>query len=117
MGLKNDTARPAFTSTDAWILAALALCHREEGAPLDAISSAADYLNHAIPTQEELKSALAKLELAGLARARGERFSLDGDALGFRAKLERVAAFRWIEKSEQFLAKPAKPSRPRRPAK
>ena len=115
MASKKEMARPAFTSTDAWILAALALCHREEGAPLDAIISAADYLNHAIPTQEELKTALAKLKLAGLAKARGEHFLLDGGALGFRAKLERVAAFRWIEKSEQFLAKPAK--RPRRAAK
>src|SRR5690242_10909572 len=111
MALKKDAAGPVFTRADAWILAALALCHREEGATLDAIISAADYLNHAIPTQEELKTALGKLERAGLAKAKGECFLLDGDALGFRAKLERVAAFRWIEKAEQFLAKPAKQSR------
>ena len=51
--------------TDAWLLAAIALASKNRPAPLWEIIAAGDALNHAIFTDEEIESGLARLTQGG----------------------------------------------------
>jgi len=55
----------ALASSDTWVLLATIYGGREKGANLQAIISAADYINHAILTYEELDGGLARLRSEG----------------------------------------------------
>ncbi len=55
----------AFTSTDAWIMLSLLLGPAEKGLTLRDLIAAADYVNHAVPTYDELSDALRHLRQAG----------------------------------------------------
>lgn len=96
---------PGFTSTDAWILAALALAHGKDGAGREGIISSADYLNHAIPTAEELKTALAKFEAAGILQKNGDLFLLIGKGADFLQTLAKLQHHKWMAKAEELLRK------------
>lgn len=61
--------KPYFKAhTDAWILLAILYSRSEKGADLRAIIAAADYINHAILTYEELRDGLVRLRAAGYIR-------------------------------------------------
>jgi hypothetical protein len=82
-----------FRRADSWLLYAIALAGREGPAPLRDVIHAADAVNHAIMTFEELDSALAKLKAARLVIVRAKKFSLS--AKGKRL-YEKVAANRTL---------------------
>jgi hypothetical protein len=50
-----------FTSTDAWIMLSLLWGRAENGSTLRNLIATADYINHAIPTYEELSDGLLHL--------------------------------------------------------
>ncbi len=54
----------AFTHTDAWILYAIPT--RIKDCPLSEIMARADYVNHAIPTKDEMEKAITKGLRCGL---------------------------------------------------
>jgi hypothetical protein len=73
-----DNLSPAFESADTWILLALIYGGGlgAPGATLRDLLSAADYLNHAIPTRLELDGALNRLLAAGCLRGADGRYQV-----------------------------------------
>ncbi|HNT74045.1 MAG TPA: hypothetical protein PKH77_03380 [Anaerolineae bacterium] len=61
-------SNPSEFTSDAWILLAILYSRCEKGADLRAIIGAADYINHAILTYEELRDGLVRLRAAGYIR-------------------------------------------------
>jgi len=75
------TDTPQWTWSDGWILMAIYLASRDQGAELYEIIAAADATNHAIPTAGELSSALTKFAKSGLIRQHEGKYSIAGDYL------------------------------------
>jgi len=69
--------------TIAWILYAVDLAAGKAPASLTDISSAADAINHAIPTQQELSRSLRWLQTHGLVESHGKFHSLSQLGHGF----------------------------------
>jgi hypothetical protein len=63
-----------FTSTDTWMMLALLFSSAKNGVTLRDLIATADYLNHAIPTYDELAGSLLHLRRAGYAIKRGDRY-------------------------------------------
>lgn len=63
-----------FTSTDTWVMLSLLFNRAKEGATLRDLIATADYINHAIPTYEELVHSLARLIQAGYAAKQADRY-------------------------------------------
>ena len=105
---------PRFTPSDAWLFQALTLCRRHPPTLLEWIF-AADYLNHAIPTADELDGALNRLLAAGLVEQHADGL-LVPDAIAdafdtFRRRRKRAI----FEAAEAFLRQRTLPaSVPRR---
>ncbi|MET7393509.1 hypothetical protein ABZS66_08455 [Dactylosporangium sp. NPDC005572] len=55
-----------WTLSDVWILRSIGGVDRVGGSPLRGVIAAADYLNHAIPQEDEFVAALGRLAAAGL---------------------------------------------------
>jgi hypothetical protein len=64
----------AFTSTDAWIMFSLLFGSAENGSTLRALIATADYINHAVPTYDELSESLQHLMQAGYVIKRADRY-------------------------------------------
>jgi hypothetical protein len=64
----------AFTSTDAWIMFSLLFGSAENGSTLRALIATADYINHAVPTYDELSGSLRHLVQAGYVIKRADRY-------------------------------------------
>ena len=62
--------------TYSWLFYALALASRREPVECKDIEQVADAINHAVPTQKEMKESLAWLIRAGLAIKEGKAYSL-----------------------------------------
>ena len=62
--------------TLAWILYSVALASGAGPASFAAISSVADGINHAVPTQQEMSSSLRWLRSRGLVVSEGKRHAL-----------------------------------------
>lgn len=54
-----------FVWSDAWILLAI-IYTGKEGGDISTIIKVADYINHAVPSDKELKGALARLKRSGI---------------------------------------------------
>ena len=65
---KGAALSPEWEPHDAWILLAVLYSRGSAPAPLDKIIGVADFINHAIPTAEEMHSALNRLASGGLVR-------------------------------------------------
>lgn len=65
-----------FLWSDAWLLQAIALASRSGPAALADLLAAADAVNHALPTWEELHGALSRLGAGGFVEEVDERFRL-----------------------------------------
>ena len=65
-----------FQSSDHWIFLSIALQAKVDGASLRDVIAAADYINHAIPTIEEIEGAVNRLTAARLIWIRNNRFGL-----------------------------------------
>lgn len=73
---KGSALEAEWEKSDAWILLA-ALCYRERASvQLHEIIAAADFINHAIPTVEEIHGSLNRLNSGGLLKARMGGFSV-----------------------------------------
>ncbi|HEU0131583.1 MAG TPA: hypothetical protein VFQ85_11410 [Mycobacteriales bacterium] len=79
---------PAWTGSDAWLLASLALAG--DGARLGALVAAADHLDHAVPTAGEVRTALARLAGSGLVTV------ADGPVLALTPRGRETAAGRGV---------------------
>jgi hypothetical protein len=64
--------RVVFLASDAWLLLAILYAGGAEAASLRAIIAAADFINHAILSYEELAGGLERLARAGAIRRQGE---------------------------------------------
>ena len=64
--------------SDAWLLQAVALASQANAATLDEVLGAADAVNHAMPTCDELHGALVRLTAGGVVEEVEERFRLTG---------------------------------------
>jgi hypothetical protein len=73
---------------DAWILLALLLCAGTEGADLSRIIGAADYIDHGIPTLEQLHGPLNRLASGRLITRRRGRFFITERARELADKAE-----------------------------
>jgi hypothetical protein len=65
---KGPTLSPEWESYDAWILLAVLYSRGRVPAALDQIVGVADFINHAIPTAEEMHGALNRLTAGGLVK-------------------------------------------------
>ncbi|MGH7724005.1 MAG: hypothetical protein ACREOU_01110 [Candidatus Eiseniibacteriota bacterium] len=66
----------AFLWSDAWLLQALALASQSAPANLEAVIAAADAVNHALPTDEEVHGAFVRLTEAGFLEEVAKGFML-----------------------------------------
>jgi hypothetical protein len=86
---KGPAVRPAWRPEDYWILMALLCCHRnQEGVELHDIIAAADYIDHSIPSLEQMHGALNRLESGGLLRKRRGGFVITGKTKDLFAKVK-----------------------------
>jgi hypothetical protein len=70
--VRRDDPEATWTWVDAWLLAATADSRR--GCSLSELIGAADAINHAIPTRDELAASLGSLRAAGLVEQTEGRF-------------------------------------------
>ena len=73
---------------DAWILLALLYNRAQKGSRLTDILATADFINHAIPTREELHGALNRLLAGGLIEVDKHRFTVTDRARELFSKVE-----------------------------
>jgi hypothetical protein len=86
---KGPAVRPAWLPEDYWILMSLLCCrHNLEGVELHDIIAAADYIDHSIPTLEQMHGALNRLESGGLLRKRRGGFVITGKTKDLFAKVK-----------------------------
>lgn len=99
------TERSGFLWCDAWILLATALTRRAGSSSLAAIIGAADAVQHAIVTREELSGAFARLQRAGYLEpdAAGIRLTSAGEALVTEAGQAAAHLHKHQEVLEQIL--------------
>lgn len=71
--MSDSQVQSEWTSADAWILAAT---ETGRGQRLTHLIGAADAISHAIPTRDEISSAVGALRAAGLLECEGDRISL-----------------------------------------
>ena len=63
-----------FQSSDAWVF--ISINPSEAGTTLEFLIATADWINHAIPTQNEIEGAVNRLAQAGLLRVEADKFFL-----------------------------------------
>ncbi len=88
-----------FERSDAWLLLSVS---RDDLAPLDVIIGAADMINHAIPTPQELEDGFTRLIQAGLIRQRERQLGLT--ASGSKMVAEAEGHSRYALRQWDFLA-------------
>ncbi len=79
----------SFTNSDAWIMLALLFNQQPDGASLRDLIAAADYINHAIVTYEELSGGLARLIRAGYVEKQAGHFRATATIRSFYAQTAR----------------------------
>ena len=75
--------KPQYQWSDAWILLAIIYAGKEEAATLSEVVGAADYIQHAIVTFQELEGALARLTKNQLIIDNDGRYSPSGKIITF----------------------------------
>jgi hypothetical protein len=90
--LHKEAESPALAPTwrphDAWILLAILYCRASETCRLEHVIASADFINHAVPTFDELHGALNRLKDAGLIRASKGEFAATEKALAMFTRVE-----------------------------
>jgi hypothetical protein len=81
------------TTTHTWIFLAVAFSCSKEPASLRSVIGAADYLDHAIPTREELQTSLGWLIARSLIEKSGDRYSLSTAGKKFYAEASAASAY------------------------
>src|SRR5262245_43642899 len=93
--------RIPFAWTDAWLLLAILISIQDGEAPLDVVISAADGIQHAMLTFDEIDGGIARLSRAGLIEIKDKRFHLTPAG----EELRSLLATRSVRKSEMMLRK------------
>ncbi|MES1223393.1 MAG: hypothetical protein ABUT20_48305 [Bacteroidota bacterium] len=62
--------------TNSWIFLAIAIASQKEPVDIKGISQIADGINHAVPTQKELKSSINWLINSGYIKAENSKYTL-----------------------------------------
>jgi len=101
------TANANWTFTDGWILMSVYLTHGEEGASLDEMLGAADAMNHAIPTTNELSGSLTRLAKCGVVTQVDNRIRIAENYLPMIAKAYqgRGGLFSTPDKGKKWLSR------------
>jgi hypothetical protein len=95
---RGPAIQPEYQPEDPWILLALFYSNPAEGSSLDSLIGTADYINHAIPTYEELFGALNRLQAAGLIKQAKERFAATPQGARLYRKAIRNSGRRILER-------------------
>ena len=95
----------SFVGSDTWVLLALLISEQKDGATLRAIIATADYINHAIPTYEELAGGLARLMRSGYVEKQAGRYRATDVIRMFYRKTTKARYSIWKDWQavEQFL--------------
>src|SRR5262245_3456627 len=91
-----------FPWSDAWLFQAIVLAARQGPARLADVLAAADDVNHALPTDDELHGALSRLTSAGFVEEINERFAPTAQVPA--ATLARILTGGWREGREAASA-------------
>ncbi len=101
-------------TVDAWMFLAIAISPRDAGpVGLSNLVAAADGVNHAIPTEDELRGGINRLLHAGLVYEHDSAFDLTeaGEAMFAKVRSGSVRAeFERLEKELDRLADPGQPT-------
>ena len=85
--------------THAWIF----LSVPEEPAPLEEVLARADGINHAVPTDDELRTSLRWLQKQDLVCKNGRQYSLTDSGAALRRRQRSSMFFKlWDDVAEQF---------------
>ena len=100
-----------FVWSDTWVLLAIIYNQKRGSATLQDIIAAADGINHAIPTLEELESALNRLLAAGCITEQDGKYDVTEPVLMVYAKMTkpRQSVPDELDKMKQFLATSPRP--------
>lgn len=99
---KAATYRPS----DAWLLLAILYASREAGgASLEQVTTAGDYINHAIFTEDELEGGLSRLSAGGFIKRESGLFSITDKVLQAYEKTHtpRRYVYKELEDMVRFL--------------
>ena len=96
--MKGDT--PRYRWTDAWLLGAIAEASEHEAAQLWQIIAAGDSLNHALFTNEEIESGLARLTKGGWITEHEGKFSTTDF---FKRENIKIKGWESVKKIEKLL--------------
>ena len=100
-------------TVDAWMFLAIAISPRDAGpVGLSDLVAAADGVNHAIPTDDELRSGINRLIYAGLVSEHGSAFDLTDAGKAMFAKVRSGSIRTEFERLEKELDRLADPGRP-----
>lgn len=91
---RGSAIEATWADADAWILLAAVYTCRLESKDLDELLGAADYINHAIPTQEELHGALNRLISGRLLKTRRSQILVTDRAVALYEKAETAGGRR-----------------------
>lgn len=89
-GRRQTSEAIPFASSDAWLLHAVLLAAKEGEAALDGVVGAADMIQHAMLTFDEIDGGVARLSRAGLVTIKEKRFHLSPAARAIGGRLARL---------------------------
>ena len=96
-----------FLASDSWILLSIILISGNNGARLKDLIPAADGINHAIPTFEEIEGALARLTTEGFISQEGDAiFVTEKTKLAFDDRSRESIRTKWKKMDRVLKAKP-----------
>lgn len=89
-----------FTTSDCWLLLAIAIAAGDRDAPLSSVIAVGDGINHAIFTSQELRRGTAKLVAGGFAHYESGRYSLTDAGHGLYDRTVGAVHSRWRQLNE-----------------
>ena len=103
-----------FASSDGWLLHAILIAAKDGEATLEAIVAAADMINHAMLTFDELDGGLARLSRAGLVLVRGKSIRTTAAAAKIFATAGKFSIHKATEalRAQVGIPQPAPPFKP-----
>jgi hypothetical protein len=108
----GDTSETLWS--DAWLMLAIAIADNGNGATLQSIIAAGDFINHAIFTGSEIRHGLAIFTHLGYIQAIDDRFLLTGNAKDFWATKHqaRISVNKLMSEFNEFLRAVFSPGAP-----
>jgi len=94
-----------FQNSDAWILLSLVYSRRTKGVDLRTLIATADYINHAIPNESELRESLQRLMTARLTEAENFQYKVSARVVRQynRTTTPRRTALKEVDDLQKFL--------------